>query len=228
MNTAITRNDEGAAFLRASNYNAAIAAFTSGLDTLRALHDQVVVHSEPRQPSLFPSLKSYDAATEVLSEAGDAIYNHAFALTLVPFDTTRAGITDDSLQDAVVDQADVHCATAIFLFNLGLSYHLRSTIDRDSSRFLDLKCARRLYEVGMKVVGTLYRLLQDAAQPWIPSLMFVLGNNLGCIAVEEYDYDMVDRCIEWTHTDGIPLETPSILLNHISWESFKSHPAAAA
>ena len=228
MNSAITRNDEGAAFLRASNYNAAIAAFTSGLETLRALNGQVVVHSEPKQVSLFPSLKSYDAATEVISEAGDAIYNHAFALTLVSFDTTRAGGTTESLQDAEVDQVDVRCATAIVLFNLGLSYHLRSTIDRDSSKFLDLKRARRLYQAGMKVVGILRHLMQDSAQPWIPTLMFVLGNNMGCIAVEEYDYDMVDRCIEWTHTNVIPLEIPSILLNHVSWESFKSHPAAAA
>ena len=85
-----------------------------------------------------------------------------------------------------------------------------------------------MYKIGIK---SLFSMVQSSPQflhPSIYTLLAVLGNNLGCIAAEEYDYETIDQCVEWTIIEHIPTEVPSMLLNHESWCCFRSKPAPAA
>jgi len=225
MNSIVSLNNEGTAFLRAKNFDAAIHTFTLAIHRLRYVQEEeegnegIPSHSENEAPSVLPSheISTFDVH-EFVSEAGDTIFNRAFSL-----------VDRNRLTHWPTTQMDGHYCVTTLLLNLALSYHLRSIAVRSESRFRDRKRAKRLYEAGVKAF---FFMVGSSPQSYIHSsihrLLAVLVNNLGCIAVEEYDYYMVERCIEWAQVENIPNNTPSLFLNHLAWYTFMSNPAPAA
>lgn len=221
MNSVVSLNDEGAAYLRAENYDAAIASFTSAMKRLRRVqsdvHDANILTMGGPDASIMPVLKPpvTDDHEQHVSEAGNAIYGRPFGLTV-------------HQEAAALSSMDLHHSTTALLFNFALSYHLRSVNAHDSSRFLDTKRAKRLYKVGVQAFFVMVQSCPGPLHPSVCPLLSVLSNNLGCIAMEEYDYDTVEHCIEWTRLEDIPDDAPVILLNQMTWGTFKSNPAPAA
>ena len=223
MKVPISQNNEGAAYLRAGSYTAAIASFSGSMRMLRRFYREHVNtdsaadnESIGQNPTILPRINSSVDDPDAVSEAGDTIFDQAVGLLIRP-DFTTATLNDVNL-----------LTITTLLFNLGLAYHLRATLDSGSSRFEDIRQAKSIYKVGIKAFFVMARASPEDLDPSIYPLLAVLSNNLGCIAIEEYDYDTVDHCVALTEVEDIPMELPFIQLNKQSWCNFRAKPSPAA
>ena len=238
MNSVVNLNNEGSAYLRAGTYNAAIVSFSSAMEALRLIptfedpHASVLVANEA---SIFLRRHTswIDHDQTFVTEAGDTVCDQAFDLVSAHEDDTALSTTD----------IDFHICTVTLLVNIALCFHVRAMAS--SSSFRDVKRAKTFYMLGVKAFEVIQANLPTSPlPPHVYTLLAVLRNNLGCIAMQDRDYKTLAKCMGFlqSHIQGIVASEATlnhnndatsdaldrVWRNQESWRTAHTNPAPAA
>lgn len=127
-----------------------------------------------------------------------------------------------------LSEVEQSCIGMTLMYNLALCHHLQFASVHRSENLLR---AQRLFISAMQTCQLVLQtsLMGDApnnANAIVP-LMVSIGNNLGCLGSEVYDYTLVATSMQWLETTGVELPH-AVVLNHWIWQQQRSSPSAAA
>ena len=153
---------------------------------------------------------------QVVQHTGDSIVSGPFLVS-----------TDGSASIFHVSDHDASVLSLALLFNMALSFHLRS-LESAKVRSLDLRRAMFLYKSAMKIVQECPR---DFTNPSEALLVVAVGNNLCIILSDLYEHKKVKKIMDFTMhfwlftTEG---NTRFFPRNTISWGLAPTQSAACA
>ena len=208
-------NDQGVTHLRHGNYGASIVCFRGATQALC----HIVTDAEDVMDWLFRlKLAPSPVCTgDVVTERGCVLSTQVYAFE----------IPDQVDGLSCVEKAIIGTT---LMFNLGLCYQMKSFLPGSPrSMSMDLYRARLLYESATRTSCAVV----DASLGPLPQDLTVflvgIGNNLGCIGAEMNDQHVIQACMAWHWRVGECMDgAPSVLLNHLFWQSTQSSPSPAA
>ena len=184
-------NAKGLLFLSQGRYEEAARTFRSCLSDLHSLLIEENEHTvEVEKMTPMPRKTAYDVTpTNSLAESvvNDRscffLYNKAFFI--VPL---QQQVEDD------IKTIDEHYFSAVFLYNLALSFHLRAQT-MANSRSDDLKKALSMYNMALRF----FQGMSEGEEEKSTLLMLALFNNMAHIHLEFYDMAAFETRISWVN-----------------------------
>lgn len=182
-------NANGLLFLSQGRYEQAARTFRSCLSDLHSLLiEENERHVEVHNMALMPRKPAYDVTpTNSLAEStvNDRscffLYNKAFCIAPL-----QQQVDDD------IKTIDEHYFSAIFLYNLGLSFHLRAQTVANT-RSDDLKKALSMYNMALRF----FQGMSEHEEEQSALLMLAIFNNMAHIHLEFYDMAAFETRISW-------------------------------
>ena len=182
-------NAKGLLSLSQGRYDEAARTFRSCLSALHSLLiEEKERHVEMHNMALMPRKPAYGVfPTSLLAEStvNDRscffLYNKAFFIAPL----------QQQVDDAI-KTIDEHYFSAVFLYNLGLSFHLRAET-MANTRSDDLKKALSMYNMALRF----FQGMSEHEEEQSTLLMLAIFNNMAHIHLEFYDMVAFETRISW-------------------------------
>jgi tetratricopeptide (TPR) repeat protein len=185
----IERNNRGALHIEAGDFDEAISELTE------ALHQFKLIKRRPSRSTKEEShltlilkdvkaLIQHDEDTDHCEDSEEFVYRHPIRIERNPSDIPELGPTTSTFLSFVV------------IFNMAISYHLRSGCKKEHNRHTSteerqflLEKSKHLYELG-------YRLLLSEGFSFSIRISLALTNNLGQVLKNLQEHQKADMCFE--------------------------------
>ena len=121
-----------------------------------------------------------------------------------------------------VSETDVNLLSAALLFNMALSYQVKSGFSADNKK------ATAFYRLALSTCQRIQVHCQQDAETCL--LAVALGNNLACCFADYFLYQQLESCIEWTleAAEEMMGDYSFFWTNLIAWQNTECLAASAA